>query len=91
MRIQEQVELVREQPFSPPIETVSSASIDHPALGGTSQWISEQQKIYGAVEDLLAEPPPLAVNMWPVITVKTGSGMVRRSGLWCVFLSCEGN
>ncbi len=32
-------------------------------LGGTSQWISEQQKIYGAVEDLLAEPPSLSAGV----------------------------
>ena len=65
MRIQEQVELVREQAvLSTDPETVSQR-IDQitTTLGGTSQWISEQQKIYGAVEDLLAEPPPLAVNM----------------------------
>jgi len=65
MRIQEQAELVREQAvLSTDPETVSQR-IDQitTTLGGTSQWISEQQKIYGAVEDLLAEPPPLAVNM----------------------------
>ncbi len=65
MRIQEQAELVREQAvLSTDPETVSQR-IDQitTTLGGTSQWISEQQKIYGAVEDLLAEPPPLSVNM----------------------------
>ncbi len=65
MRIQEQVELVREQAvLSTDPETVSQR-IDQitTTLGGTSQWISEQQKIYGAVEDLLAEPPPLSVNV----------------------------
>jgi hypothetical protein len=63
-RIQEQAELVREQAvLSTDPETVSQR-IDQITsnLGGTSQWISEQQKIYGAVEDLLAEPPPLSVN-----------------------------
>ena len=30
-------------------------------LGGTNQWIRDQQKIYGAMEDLLAEAPPLVV------------------------------
>ena len=29
-------------------------------LSGTGQWIREQQKVYGAMEDLLSEPPPLA-------------------------------
>lgn len=63
-RIQEQVELVREQAvLSADSETVSQR-IDQitTTLGGTTQWISEQQKIYGAVEDLMAEPPALSVN-----------------------------
>ncbi len=63
-RIQEQAELVREQAvLSTDPETVSQR-IDQitTTLGGTSQWITEQQKIYGAVEDLLAEPPPLTVD-----------------------------
>jgi hypothetical protein len=65
MRIQEQVELVREQAVLSTDPEAVSQRIDQitTTLGGTSQWISEQQKIYGAVEDLLAEPPPLAVNM----------------------------
>jgi hypothetical protein len=29
-------------------------------LGSTGQFIREQQKVYGAMEDLLSEPPPLA-------------------------------
>jgi hypothetical protein len=64
-RIQEQVELVREQAvLSTDPETVSQR-IDQitTTLGGTTQWITEQQKIYGAVEDLMAEPPSLSVNM----------------------------
>jgi hypothetical protein len=62
-RIQEQVELLREQAvLSTDPETVSQR-IDQitTTLGGTSQWIRDQQKIYGAMEDLLNEPPPLAV------------------------------
>ncbi len=31
-------------------------------LGGTNQWIRDQQKIYGAMEDLLSDPPPLVVQ-----------------------------
>jgi hypothetical protein len=27
-------------------------------LGGTSQWIRDQQQIFGAMEDLLTEPAP---------------------------------
>jgi hypothetical protein len=65
IRIQEQVELVREQAvLSTDSETVSQR-IDQitTSLGGTTQWITEQQKIYGAVEDLMAEPPSLSVNV----------------------------
>jgi hypothetical protein len=62
-RIQEQVELLREQAvLSTDPETVSQR-IDQvtTTLGGTNQWIQDQQKIYGAMEDLLADPPPLTV------------------------------
>jgi chromosome segregation ATPase len=64
-RIQEQAELVREQAVLTTDPETVSQRIDQitTTLGGTSQWISEQQKIYGAVEDLLAEPPPLSVNV----------------------------
>ena len=42
---------------------VVSQRIDQIAttLGGTNQWIRDQQKIYGAMEDLVSEPPPLVV------------------------------
>lgn len=63
-RIEEQVELIREQAvLSTDPETVSQR-IDQitTTLGGTTQWISEQQQIYGAMEDLLAEPPPITVT-----------------------------
>ena len=30
-------------------------------LGSTQQWIREQQQLYGRVEDLLSEPPPVPV------------------------------
>ncbi len=64
-RIEEQVELVREQAvLSTDAESVSQR-IDQitTTLGGTTQWISEQQRIYGAVEDLMAEPPSLSVGV----------------------------
>ncbi len=63
-RIQEQAELVREQAVLTTDPETVSQRIDQitATLGGTSQWISEQQKIYGAVEDLMAEPPPLSVS-----------------------------
>ncbi len=58
------MELVREQAvLSTDPETVSQR-IDQitTTLGGTTQWITEQQKIDGAVEDLMAEPPSLSVG-----------------------------
>jgi len=62
IRIQEQVELIREQAVLSTNPEAVSQRIDQitETLGGTTQWISEQQKIYGAVEDLLMEPPPLS-------------------------------
>lgn len=62
VRIQEQVELLREQAvISAGAETVSNR-IDHVAetLGDTTRWITEQQQLYGGVEDLLEELPPLS-------------------------------
>src|SRR5262245_44445142 len=60
-RIQEQVELLREQVVLSTDPEVVSHRIDQvtTTLGGTSQWIRDQQKIYGAMEDLLADPPPM--------------------------------
>jgi len=64
VRIEEQAELVREQAVLSTDPQTVSQRIDQitATLGGTAQWISEQQKIYGAVEDLLAEPPALSAN-----------------------------
>jgi predicted nucleic acid-binding Zn-ribbon protein len=64
-RIQEQVELVREQAVLSTDQDTVSQRIDQitATLGGTTQWIGEQQKIYGAVEDLIAEPPPLTLKV----------------------------
>ena len=61
MRIQEQVELIREQAALSTDPELLSQRIDQIAatLGGTAQWIRDQQQVYGAMEDLLAEPPPL--------------------------------
>ena len=63
-RIQEQVELLREQAVLSTDPEAVSQRIDQitTTLGGTSQWIRDQQKIYGAMEDLLNEPPPLVVS-----------------------------
>jgi DNA repair exonuclease SbcCD ATPase subunit len=63
-RIREQVELLREQAVLATDPQVVSERIDQvtTTLGGTNQWIRDQQKIYGAMEDLLADPPPLVVE-----------------------------
>ena len=61
-RIQQQVELIREQAALSTDPELLSQRIDEitATLGTTGQWIREQQKVYGAMEDLLTEPPPLA-------------------------------
>ena len=60
-RIEQQVELIREQAALSTDPELLSRRIDEIAatLGGTSQWIRDQQQVYGAMEDLLTEPPPL--------------------------------
>jgi hypothetical protein len=60
-RIEEQVELIREQAALSTDPELLSRRIDEIAatLGGTNQWIRDQQQVYGAMEDLLSEPPPL--------------------------------
>ena len=60
-RIEQQVELIREQAALSTDPEVLSRRIDEIAatLGGTGQWIRDQQTVYGAMEDLLTEPPPL--------------------------------
>jgi hypothetical protein len=63
-RIQEQVELIREQAVLSTDPELLSQRIDEIAttLGGTSQWIREQQQVYGVLQDLVAEPPPLPLQ-----------------------------
>ena len=63
-RIQEQVELVREQAVLTTDSETLSQRIDQitTTLGSTTQWISDQQKLYGAVEDLMSEPPALRIT-----------------------------
>jgi hypothetical protein len=63
-RIEEQVELIREQAALSTDPDVLSRRIDEIAatLGGTSQWIKDQQQVYGAMDDLLTEPPPLTTD-----------------------------
>ena len=64
IRIQEQVELLREQSVLSTDPATVSDRIDQitTTLGGTNQWIQDQQKIYGAMEDLLSDPPPLVAQ-----------------------------
>jgi hypothetical protein len=64
-RIQEQVELVREQAVLSTDPESISERIDQitTTLGSTTQWISDQQKIYGSVEDLMTEPPALRLTV----------------------------
>jgi hypothetical protein len=63
-RIEEQVELIREQAALSTDPEILSRRIDEIAatLGGTGQWIRDQQQVYGAMEDLLTEPPPLSID-----------------------------
>lgn len=60
-RIQQQVELIREQAALSTDPEILSRRIDEitTTLGSTGQWIRDQQQVYGAMEDLLTEPPPL--------------------------------
>ena len=60
-RIQEQVELIREQTFLPTDPQTVSDRIDQitATLGGTTQFVREQQKMFGKVEDLMEESPPI--------------------------------
>jgi predicted nucleic acid-binding Zn-ribbon protein len=61
-RIQQQIELIREQAALSTDPELLSQRIDEitATLGTTGQWIRDQQKVYGAMEDLLTDPPPLA-------------------------------
>jgi hypothetical protein len=61
-RIAQQVELIREQAALTTDPELLSRRIDEIAatLGTTGQWIRDQQQVYGAMEDLITEPPPLS-------------------------------
>jgi hypothetical protein len=64
-RIQEQIELVREQAVLAADSETISQRIDQvtTTLDHTAQWVSDQQKIYGAVEDLMSEPPSVKLTV----------------------------
>jgi hypothetical protein len=63
-RLQQQVELIREQAAMSTDPELLSRRIDGitATLGTTGQWIRDQQQVYGAMEDLLTEPPPLTTD-----------------------------
>jgi hypothetical protein len=63
-RIQEQVELLREQAALSTDAAGLSSRLDEitGSLGGASQWLADQQRVYGSLDDLLEEPPPLAAR-----------------------------
>jgi hypothetical protein len=61
VRIQEQVELVREQSalISDPANLTERVDAIAGSLTQTGQWVREQQTILGRMDDLTAEPPPI--------------------------------
>jgi hypothetical protein len=61
-RIEEQVELIREQAVLSTDPEHLSRRIDEisATLGTTGEWIADQQKTIGAMDDLIAEPPSLS-------------------------------
>lgn len=63
-RIEQQVELIREQAVVSTDPAAVSQRIDQIAAGlsGTNQWIKEQQQVYGQIEDVLEEPPPIVMG-----------------------------
>lgn len=63
-RIEQQVELIREQSLLAGDPSAVSRRIDEvgATLGGTTQWIRDQQKIYGQVQDLIDDAPPLPLQ-----------------------------
>jgi len=63
-RIEEQVELIREQAALSTDPEQLSQQIDEitATLGGTTQWIRDQQQVYGAMQDLLGDAPPMTID-----------------------------
>jgi hypothetical protein len=60
-RIEQQVELLREQTVADTAPTVVSARIDAVTgtLSGTNEWIKRNREIVGQVDDIFSEPPPV--------------------------------
>ena len=63
-RIEEQVELIREQAALSTDPDHLSQRIDEisATLGTTGEWIADQQKTIGAMDDLISDPPTLAAQ-----------------------------
>lgn len=63
-RIEQQVELIREQAVISKDSQALSTRIDlvSTSLGETTDWIKEQQNLFGGVQDLLEEPPPILME-----------------------------
>ncbi len=63
-RIQEQIELLREQAALSADADGMSARLDEitHSLGGAAQWLTDQQKLLGSFDDLLDEPPAAAAR-----------------------------
>ena len=64
VRIEEQVELLREQAVMSTTPHAVSERIDHIAgtLTDTQQWVRDQQRILGTFDEVLQEPPPMVVG-----------------------------
>lgn len=64
-RIVEQVELIREGLVVTSDPGALSRKIDTvgQTLGSTTQWIKQQQELFGQTEDLLGDPPPVALEV----------------------------
>lgn len=63
-RIEEQVELVREQAVLSSDPSAVSARIDEigSTLAGTNQWIRDQKEVEGRIGDVLDDAPPLIIQ-----------------------------
>ena len=63
-RIEEQVELLREQAVMASTPHAVSERIDHIAgtLTDTQQWVRDQQQILGTMDEILQEPPPMVLG-----------------------------
>jgi hypothetical protein len=60
-RIEQQIELLREQAAVSKDSQAIAVRIDDvsSSLGETTEWIKEQQNLFGAVQDVLEEPPSI--------------------------------